>query len=74
MGQDVTHEQLMKALALYQERYGQLSTIKIDPRQWDDVLTEVKYGDSSRETSKQTAQDTRRDNVPTTGTVPDGRG
>ena len=44
MGHDVTHKQLMEALSIYQEKYGQMSTIKMDPRKWDDILLEVKYG------------------------------
>ena len=41
MGQDITHKQLQEALELYSTRYGK---VKIDPRKWDDIVTEVKYG------------------------------
>ncbi len=57
LGQDITHKQLFESLELYKKRYGKTN---IEPRKWDDIVTEVKYGkgDSSKQTPRQAREDT----------------
>ncbi len=57
MGQDVTEDQVFEAIKLYKERYG--STANLTPRKWDDIVTEVKYGNKG-DTNKQTPRQARQ--------------
>ncbi len=56
MGQDVTEKQIFEALKLYKKRYG---NVTINPRKWDDIVTEVKYGEKKGDSSKQTPRQAR---------------
>ncbi len=70
MGQDVTEKQVFEALRLYKKRYG---NVTINPQKWDDIVTEVKYGNkgvSSKKTPREAREDDGRGDVPYPGYIP----